>query len=130
MPATHDIVKSPERRRSLRMSACIDVIVCERSGYWQERTCTLSVSTHGALVALGTKVAIGQWVILRNPDNSAEKYGRVAGLGRRYGGRREVAIEFIEPAFCLWPKPDLKLSAVDLPSAYAELAVERFPASR
>jgi hypothetical protein len=131
MSATHAIVKSRERRRSPRMSACIDVIVCEGRGYWQERTCTLSVSAHGVLVALGTKVAIGQWVILRNPENSAEKHGRIAGLGRAYGGRREVAIEFMEPAFGLWPKPALELSAVELPdSAYAELPVQRFSANR
>lgn len=47
---------------------------------------------------MGTKVEIGETVLVRDPENGVEREGRVVGLGRDYGRRREVAIEFTEPA--------------------------------
>jgi len=98
------IAKYRERRRSSRASMCADLIVCADDGQWQERTCTLSLNAHGVLVALGTKVARGQRLIVRNPENLAERDGRVVSLGRTYGRRREVAIEFTQPAPNFWRK--------------------------
>lgn len=96
--------KSRERRRSTRASICVNLTVCGNDGQWQEQTCALSFNAHGVLVALGTRVAIDQRVTVRNPENLVERTGRVKHLGRAYGGRREVAIEFAEAAPDLWLK--------------------------
>jgi len=94
--------KLAERRRSRRSSRCVDVTICEAGGAWQEQTCTLSWNEQGILAALGTKVKIGELVLVRDPENCVEREGRVVGLGRGYGRRREVAIEFTEPAPESW----------------------------
>ena len=101
MTASAAISKITERRRSARASVCVDLIICGESGEWQERTCMLSSNFHGVLVALGSKVKVNQRVVVRNVDNLAERQGRVIRLGRCYGQRREVAIEFTEsgPSF-------------------------------
>jgi hypothetical protein len=99
------IAKIPERRRSARASVCVDLIICGEGGEWQERTCTLSANVHGVLVALGSKVKVNQRVVVRNVENLAERQGRVIRLGRGYGHRREVAIEFTEPAQISLMKP-------------------------
>jgi len=94
--------KLRERRRSPRTSMCVDLIVCGAGGAWQERTCALSLNAQGVLVALGSNVQIGQTVLVRDPDSFVEREGRVVNLGRGYGRRREVAIEFTEPAPDFW----------------------------
>jgi PilZ domain len=99
------IAKRRERRRSTRASLYVDFMVCGDGGQWQERTCALSLNAHGVLVDLGTRVAIGQRVLVRNPENFAEREGRLVRLGRGYGSRKEVAIEFTNPAPDFWLKP-------------------------
>ena len=94
--------KTHERRRSIRASMCVDLIVYGDEGRWQERTCALSLNAHGVLVALGTHVKVGQKVAIGNPANLAIREGRVVGLGRSYGRRTEIAIEFEEPAPDFW----------------------------
>jgi len=104
------VARYRERRRSARVSMCVDLTVGGNGGQWQEETCALSFNAYGVLVALGTRVATGQRVIVRNPENLVEVTGRVRYLGRAFGGRREVAIEFAEAAPELWPKRAVKVS--------------------
>ena len=70
---------------------------------FQEETFTVTVSAHGALVMLGTKVAIGQKVTLLNPKTWDEREGRVSFMGREHAGLAQVAIEFLKPAPEFWP---------------------------
>jgi hypothetical protein len=98
MATSPAMVNIRERRRSSRGSVCVNLIICGECGEWQEQTCTLSSNVHGVLVALGSKVNVNQRVVIRNLENLAERQGRVIRLGRGYGHRREVAIEFTEPA--------------------------------
>ena len=94
--------KLGERRRSHRSSRCVDLTICEARGAWQEQTCTLSSNDQGILTALGTKAKMGELVLVRDPENCVEREGRIVGLGRAFGRRREVAIEFTEPAPEFW----------------------------
>jgi len=96
------IARYRERRRSPRTLMCVDLVVCGEESQWEERTCALSLNAHGVLLALETTVKIGQKVVIRNVDTSAERNGRVANLGRTYGRRREVAVEFTKPAPDFW----------------------------
>jgi len=91
-----------ERRRSTRLSIRLALIVCGDAGRFQEQTCTYSLNAHGVLVALAATVKIGQMLIIQNPENWAEREGRVTSLGRCYAGRTEVGIEFTEPALDFW----------------------------
>jgi hypothetical protein len=94
-----------ERRRSTRLPIRLAVIVCEDAGRFQEQTCISSLNTHGVLVALAARVTVGQRLIIQNPENCAERSGRVTRVGRCYAGRTEVGIEFLKPAPDFWIVP-------------------------
>jgi hypothetical protein len=96
----------PERRRSQRLLLDVSVIVRGISldnGAFQEETFTISVSAHGALMLLSTKVALGQTLFLKNPRTQNETEVRVARFGSPYGGLAQVGIEFVRPAPMFWP---------------------------
>ena len=102
MPA----VNLTKDRRSQRVLLDVPLVVrgesAERETF-QEQTFTIVVSAHGALMVLATKVAIGQTLVLMNPETWDEREGRVAYLGPPYGGLAQVAIEFAQPAPEFWP---------------------------
>ncbi len=91
-----------ERRRSTRLTIRLALVACGDGGMLREQTCTFSLNAHGILVPLAASVTIGQRLIIQNPENWAERDGRVTRLGRSYGGRTEVGIEFSEPAPDFW----------------------------
>jgi hypothetical protein len=69
---------------------------------FQEGTLTLNISPHGALVVLGTKVAVGQKLELMNLKNWLEREGTVAHVGPHFSGFARVGIEFAQPAPEFW----------------------------
>ena len=94
-----------ERRRSQRHLLDVALVVRGETPEmkpFEELTFTISVSTHGALVVLATKVTIGQRLVIRNPETQFETEGRVARLGAPYGGLAQVGIEFPKPSSELW----------------------------
>jgi hypothetical protein len=103
------------RRRTERLPFRETVFVCGRSQgrAFKEETLTLSISSHGALVALSTKVSVGQKVLLMNPQIWDEWQGYVSRQGEVHNDRAQVAIEFATPkcfsvfrlATCLDPNP-------------------------
>jgi hypothetical protein len=96
----------PERRRSPRRLLDVPLIVLGESAEKQpfrEETFTISVSAHGALVLLATRVALGQRVVLIKPGTQQEQEGRVSRLGSPYGGLAQVAVEFSQPVPEFWP---------------------------
>jgi hypothetical protein len=96
----------PEHRRSERVLADVAVAIRGESADhrpFQEETFTVTVSAHGALVMLGTKVALGQKLTLLNPKTWDEREGRVSFMGREHAGLAQVAIEFLKPAPEFWP---------------------------
>ena len=69
-----------DRRRSERLFLDVNLIVRGVSAekkIFQEPTFTISVSAHGALVVMSTKVAIGQTLFLKDPATQNEMEGRV-----------------------------------------------------
>ena len=83
----------------------VPLIVRARSQHappFQEKTFTITVSAHGALVLLSSAVEVGQPVVLMNPKNWDEREGRIAYLSQPYGGLSQVGIEFTEPAPGFW----------------------------
>jgi hypothetical protein len=95
-----------ERRRSPRRLLDVPLIVSGETAEnqpFREETFTISVSAHGALVLLATRVALGQTVLLIKPETRQEQQGRVSRLGAPYGGLAQVAVEFAQPVPEFWP---------------------------
>ena len=95
-----------ERRRSPRRLLDVPLIVSGETAEKQpfrEETFTISVSAHGALVLLASRVALGQIVVLMKPETRQEQEGRVSRLGAPYGGLAQVAVEFVQPVPEFWP---------------------------
>jgi hypothetical protein len=99
-----------ERRRSERLLLDVALVVrgeSMESKPFQEKTFTISVSAHGTLLVLATKVALGQTLLLRNPHSQDEVVGRVIRFGIPYGGLAQVGIDFAQPAPEFWPVESL-----------------------
>ena len=94
-----------KHRRSQRVLVDVPLIVCSESKQqpsFRERTFTLTVNAHGALVLLTSTVEVGQQVVLMNPKSWDEREGRVTYLGQPHAGLAQVGIEFREPALEFW----------------------------
>lgn len=94
------------QRRSERVLIDMSVLVRGKSASqldFQEETFTVTVSAHGALLMLAARVALGQELVVVNPQNSDQREGRVAYLGAAHAGLAQVAVEFYKPAPEFWP---------------------------
>jgi hypothetical protein len=109
--AQAQIVGRPERRRSERVSLALPLVIRGVSldtKPFQEETFTLSVSAHGALVALTTTVTLGQALFLRNPQTQEEVGAWVTRFGPPRGGSAQVGVELVHPEVEFWsgrPRP-------------------------
>jgi hypothetical protein len=93
------------RRRSKRVLHKTPVIVRFRNADEQsisEKTHTIVVSDHGALILLEAAVKIQQIIRLENPSLGEELLCRVASLGPTLMGKTQVAVEFIIPKPGFW----------------------------
>ncbi|HYW67061.1 MAG TPA: hypothetical protein VFB10_10180 [Candidatus Dormibacteraeota bacterium] len=93
------------RRRSQRVLLRIPVQVIGRSPDrkpFSEMTHTAVVNAHGGLIYLSLKVAVGQVIILKNPETNEEQLCRVARADQAPDGRIEVGLEFVKPAPNFW----------------------------
>jgi hypothetical protein len=69
---------------------------------FQEDAKTISVSAHGCMVRLATKVARGQHVTIVNKKTAEELNCTVSYIGQTDGAKVEVGIEFTEPSPVFW----------------------------
>lgn len=94
-----------ERRRSPRSLLDMPLVVrglsLEKKPF-REETATISVNAHGALIALSTRVVIGQTLVLMDPQNRDERDGRVARFGPQDARLARVCVEFAQPAPEFW----------------------------
>jgi len=98
-------VTEVKHRRSQRILLDVPLIVRDESKQersFQEKTFTLTVSAHGALVLLASPVEVGQRVVLMDPKSWDEREGKVAYLGQPHAGLAQVGIEFAQPAPEFW----------------------------
>jgi hypothetical protein len=118
-----DDLPPQNRRRSKRVQVRIPVLVRlqdSKKNSVEEKTHTIIVNSHGALILLATKVNVQQIVRVENVNTKEELLCRVACLGSSFMGKTQVAIEFIMPAPKFWR---------DRPAAPATASV-RVPAKR
>ena len=94
-----------ERRRSERSTLGVPLAVrgvSLNTKPFQEDTFTLSVSAHGALLALATTVSLGQKLYLRTPQTQEEAQVWVTRFGPVRGARKHIGIEFVQPNPEFW----------------------------
>jgi PilZ domain len=92
-------------RRSQRIPLDVPLVIKGRTRDlrdFREETFTLSASAHGVLLAMKTKVALGQRVQLFNRRNWDELEGQVVYIGLPHAGLIRVGIEFEQPAPDFW----------------------------
>jgi hypothetical protein len=95
-----------ERRRSQRLLRDVGLVawgVSVENGAFKEDTHAVSVSAHGALVVLSSKVALGQTLFLKSPRTKSEVESRVVRFGPPSRGHVQVGVEFVQPAPDFWP---------------------------
>jgi hypothetical protein len=104
------------RRRSERVLLQVPVLleIPQPEGMPQHADAyTLSVSAHGGLMEMGTKVQHGQKLVLSNPGTGARQTCHVVRCDRTRNGCFTVAFEFDSPSPTFWPlifpPPDWKL---------------------
>jgi len=91
------------RRRSKRIKARIPVVVrLQGKNSQTERTHTMVVNAHGALLILGTRVSTDHFIVIENPATNRELLCRVVHIGASFMGKTQVAVEFIRPDPDFW----------------------------
>lgn len=93
-------------RRSARVLLDVPLLIWGDSPdqpAFREETFTVTVSAHGALVMLTTRVSVGQRVVLRKLTDTVEIGGKIAYTGRPYAGLTQVGIELDQPSPEFWP---------------------------
>lgn len=94
------------KRRSERVLIDVPLIICGNAADkkpFREETFTVTVSAHGALVVLASKVELGQTVKLTKTKSDDEREATVAFLGPPYAGLSTVGLQFEKPSPEFWP---------------------------
>jgi hypothetical protein len=93
------------KRRSQRIELSVAVVLhrhLTEGPQFSERTQTLVVNAHGALVALAEKVAPEQRLFMQNTNSGEQKECRVVYVKKELAGPTKVAVEFTRPAPTFW----------------------------
>jgi hypothetical protein len=97
--------KMSQLRRSQRVCLRLPIVVLREgpgTNVASEETQTLIVNAHGALIPLALTVEIGQLLVIKNGHTLEQLVCRVVHLGPEQTGKREVGIEFENPAPRFW----------------------------
>ena len=96
---------SIEQRRSERLTLDVPLVIrgeaADRKKFQEERF-TLIVNAHGALLPLGTKVSLGQKLLLLNPTNWHECQAKVVYVEPTSDVLARVGIELNRPVPEFW----------------------------
>src|SRR5712664_3809805 len=100
-------------RRSQRVIVKVSVMILAEGADNKpvsEETRTVTVNAHGAMILLGLKVSIGEWLTLRNSRTGEEVACRVVYVSPHESEKRQVGVDFMEPCPRFWrisfPPPD------------------------
>jgi hypothetical protein len=94
------------RRRSQRVIVSLAITIRTEDGSpgtsFEEKTQTLVLNAHGALIALGGKVEKGQTLRLINHATNEEQLCIVMYIGPETAGKAQVGLEFKNPSPDFW----------------------------
>ncbi len=100
-------LRPENRRRSKRLKARVPVVVRFQTPdkhSISEKTHTIIVNNHGALILLAAAVEMQQIIRLENVASGEELLCRVTSLGPSFMGKTQVAVEFVMPMPGFWDK--------------------------
>ena len=98
-------IRWSRQRRSMRIKWGTSVVVHKppkEGPQFSERTQTLAVSAHGALIALTGLVAPKQKLVVQNAASGEQQECRVVYVEKDLTGPTKVAVEFAHPAPLFW----------------------------
>jgi hypothetical protein len=98
-------LRPENRRRSKRVKARVPVVVRFQTAdkhSISEKTHTMIVNDHGALILLAAAVEVQQIIRLENVASGEELLCRVTSLGPSFMGKTQVAVEFVMPTPGFW----------------------------
>jgi hypothetical protein len=93
------------KRRSQRIEANVSVVLhrpAKLGPQFYERTQTVVVNAHGALLSLAEKVAPRQRLLMQNIESGEQKECRVVYVEKEMTGPTKVAVEFTRPTPSFW----------------------------
>ncbi len=93
------------KRRSQRIELNVPIVLHRpptEGPQFYERTQTLVVNAHGALMTLAEKVTPKQRLLMQNIDSREQKECRVVYVEKELKGPPKVAVEFTRPAPSFW----------------------------
>lgn len=94
-----------KKRRSQRIELSVPIVVhrpIKEGPQFSERTHTLGVSAHGALMALAGMVAPKQRLLVQNINSGEQQECRVVYVENDRLGPTKVAVEFTRPSPSFW----------------------------
>ena len=98
---THQTV----RRRSQRVLMQVGVLIRGKDAQgkpFEEKTDTLAINAHGALVALKNRITSGSKLKMKHNMTEEEQECHVVFLGPVRDGKAEIGLEFSEPRPAFW----------------------------
>jgi hypothetical protein len=97
-------VITSKRRRSQRLILSVPIIVSGESvtGHFNERTRTLVVNAHGALITLAAIVSAGQRITIQHRTSGEEQACRVVYVEPSPKDEEKVAVEFLKSSPHFW----------------------------
>ena len=98
-------LRPENRRRSKRLKARVPVVVRFQTPdkhSISEKTHTIIVNDHGALILLAASVEMQQIIRVENLVSGEELLCRVTNLGPSFMGKTQVAVELIMPTPGFW----------------------------
>lgn len=112
------------QRRSQRVMLKVAVLVLAHGAEKEqisEKTRTVTVNAHGAMILLSMKVSIGQVLLLRNSGTGEEVSCQVVYVSPHESEKREVGVDFMKPCPGFWrisfPPPDWTMRSPDAKSS-------------
>ena len=100
-----NVLTVDSKRRSARLLLNVTIAVSgkSRDGLdFQEKTQTMVVNAHGALISLATPVTAGQRVTVCHKTTRESCECRIVYFGDTQQGRTHVGIEFVKPSPSFW----------------------------
>jgi hypothetical protein len=98
-------VRAGKLHRSPRVCRNVEVGVIVQRGNIEsppERTFTLVVSAHGALLSLRTDAALGGALTVRKVKTKEDVSCRIVGCGEKKGDIANVGVQFVDPRANFW----------------------------
>ena len=92
------------RRRSQRVILSVPITVSGEAGNaaFSEKTLTLVINAHGALITLAAKISQGQIVKIQSSSHPEKQDCRVVYVGPPVEGKTQLGVEFTEPSPLFW----------------------------